>query len=271
LRRTALPLLVATAALAIAGCRTAVLHGLSEQDANQVIAVLQDQGVVATKELDNAEAGTWKLSVSRADAGRVFSVLQGYRLPSTRGRRVQDVFGKSKLLTGPLEEKALYLEALQGEIAHTLESVSGVVSARVHVAMPELDLSGQTAHEVKASVMLEFHPDGSGRAPLREEEVRAMVASGVNDLRAQNVSVVMKPIALVRSQQSYDFVAFGPIVVAAPSVTAFKILTGGVVAIVLALGASLYWSGRVIGELREQLLAGPRASAAIQKPPKPVA
>jgi type III secretory pathway lipoprotein EscJ len=98
-----------------------------------------------------------------------------------------------------------------------------------------------------------------------------MVASGVNDLKAENVSVVMKPIALVRSQQTYDFVAFGPIVVAAPSVTAFKILTGGVVAIVLALGASLYWSGRVIGELREQLLAGPRASAAIQKPPKPVA
>jgi len=75
----------------------------------------------------------------------------------------------------------------------------------------------------------------------------------------------------VRSQQSYDFVAFGPIVVAAPSVGAFKLLTGGVVAIVLALGASLYWSGRVIAELREQLSGGPRTSRAIQKPPKPAA
>jgi type III secretion protein J len=260
--------LVVAAALAITGCRTAVLHDLSEQDANQVIALLQDQGVVATKEPDNAEAGTWKLSVARADTSRVFSVLQGYRPPSSRGRRVQDVFGKSKLLTGPLEEKALYLEALQGEIAHTLESVSGVASARVHVAIPEQDLSGQTAHEVRASVMLEYHPDASGRAPLREEEVRAMVASGVNDLKGTNVSVVMKPIPLVRAQQTYDFVAFGPIVVAAPSVAAFKILTGGIVAIIVALGASLYWSGRVIGELRQQLVAGPQA---IEKPPRPAA
>jgi type III secretion protein J len=270
-RRTALLALLAAAAMGVAGCRTAVLHDLSEQDANQVIAILQDQGVAASKEPDNAEAGTWKIAVARGDANRVWSVLQGYRLPSTRGRRVQDVFGKSKLLTGPLEEKALYLEALQGEIAHTLESVSGVVSARVHVAMPELDLSGQAAHEVKAAVMLEYHPDASGRPPLREDEVRGVVASGVNDLKTQNVSVVMKPIPLVRSQQTYDFVAFGPIVVAAPSVAAFKVLTGGVVAIVLALGASLYWSGRVIGELREQLLGGQRPSRAIQKPPKPAA
>lgn len=271
MRRTALLLLLAAAALAAAGCQTAVLHGLSEQDSNQVIAALQDQGIMASKELDSAEAATWKVVVPRRDASRVWSVLQDYRLPSARGRRVQDVFGKSKLLTGPLEEKALFLEALQGEIAHTLESVSGVVSARVHVAIPETDLSGQTVSAVKASVMLEYHPDPSGRPPLREDEVRGVVSNGVNDLKPENVSVVMKPILLVRPQQTYDFVAFGPIVVAAPSVAAFKVLTGGIVAIVLALGASLYWSGRVIAELRERLLDTQHPPQAIHKPPKPPA
>lgn len=269
-RRLLLPL-VAAAAVAAAGCQTAVLHGLSEQDSAQVIAALQEQGIMASKEVDSAEAGTWKVLVPRRDASRVWSVLQDYRLPSARARRFQDVFGKSKLLTGPLEEKALYLEALQGEIAHTLESVSGVVSARVHVAIPETDLSGQATSEVKASVMLEYHPDPSGRPPLREDEVRGVVANGVNDLKPASVSVVMKPILLVRPQQTYDFVAFGPIVVAAPSVAAFKILAGGIVAIVLALGASLYWSGRVISELRERLLEAQRPSPAIQKPPKPAA
>lgn len=264
-----LPLaLVAAVSLALAACRTDVLHGLPEQDANQVIAVLQEQGIVATKQLDDAEAGTWKVSVARADSGRVFSVLQSYRLPSARGRRVQDVFGKSKLLTGPLEEKALFLEALQGEIAHTLESVAGIASARVHVAIPETDLSGQAQNPVKASVMLEYTPDGSGRAPLREEEVRAMVASAVNDLRAENVAVVMKPIALVRAQPTYDFVAFGPIVVAAPSVAAFKVLSAGVAAIIVVLGASLYRSGRVIGELRGRLVSDTR-SRALDRPPPP--
>jgi hypothetical protein len=54
-------------------------------------------------------------------------------------------------------------------------------------------------------------------------------------------------------------------------VAAFKVLTGGIVAIVLALGASLYWSGRVISELRERLLEAQRPPQAIQKPPKPAA
>ena len=268
MRRSGLVFLL-LAALAGAGCQTAVLHGLSEQDSNQVIAVLQDQGIMATKESDNPETGTWKVVVARKDASRAFSVLQGYRLPSARGRRFQDVFGKSKLITTPLEEKALYMEALQGEIAHTLESVAGVVSARVHVAIPEPDLSGQTVHDVKASVMLEYHPDASGRSPVREEEVQRLVASGVNDLKADSVAVVMKPIQLVRTQQAYDFVAYGPIIVAAPSVTAFKFLTGGVVLVVLALGGSLYWSGRVMNELRYQLLSSQRHARAIQKPPKP--
>ena len=98
-----------------------------------------------------------------------------------------------------------------------------------------------------------------------------MVASGINDLKTQNVSVVMKPIPLVRSQQSYDFVAFGPIVVAAPSVGAFKLLTGGVVAIVLALGDHASAPVERGAELREQLSGGPRTSRAIQKPPKPAA
>jgi len=268
-RRTLLPL-VAAAALVAAGCQTAVLHGLSEKDSAEVIAALQEQGIMASKAPDNAEAGTWKVVVPRREASRVWSVLQDYRLPRPSAPGVQRTFGNS-LIPGPLQEKALYLENLQGKIAHTLESVPGVVSAGVIVATPDVDLSGQSASEATASVVLEYHPDPSGRAPLREDEVRGVVANGVSDLKPGNVSVVMKAIQLVRPQQTYDFVAFGPIVVAAPSVAAFKILTGGIVAIVLALGASLYWSGRVISELRERLLEAQRPPQAIQKPPKPAA
>jgi type III secretion protein J len=260
------PLLLLAAALLSAGCQTAVLHGLSEADSNQVIALLQDQGITATKELDDAETGTWKVVVPRKDGTRAISVLSGFRRSSARGRRFQDVFGKSKLVTTPLEEKALYVEALQGEIAHTLESVAGVASARVHVAIPEPDLSGQTRPDVKASVMLEYQPDASGRGPVREDEVQRLVAAGVNDLKPENVAVVMKPIPLVRTQQAYDFVAFGPIVVAAPSVTAFKVLAGAVALVVLALGGSLYWSGRVMNELRYQLIAAQRQAKGNQGP-----
>jgi len=269
--RTRAFLLVALLAFAAAGCQTAVLHGLSEHDSTRTIAVLQEQGIMASKEADNPEAGTWKVMVPRPDVVRVWSVLQQYRLPSAPGRRFQDVFGKNKLVVAPIEERALFLEALQGEISHTLENVQGVVAARVHVAIPEPDLSGQNPRESKASVMIEYTPDAAGQPPLRQDEVQKLVASGVADLKTDSVSVVMKPVQLLRSQQAYDFVAFGPIVVAAPSVVTLKILTGGFVLVLLALGASLYWNGRVMSELRYQLQAAQRQLRALPKPPKPVA
>jgi type III secretion system YscJ/HrcJ family lipoprotein len=261
---------VAAAALLAAGCHTAVLHDRDEQDSNTAVAVLQDQGIMAAKAADNAENGTWKVTVPRRDATRALAVLQAYHMLESAAPAQDDGCGK-KLFTSPLEERACVLKGLQRDIARTLKSVSGIVSARVLVALPEEELFDKPRGEVKASVTLEYLPDPSGRPPLREDEVRGIVANGVNDLKPESVQVVMKPILLVRLQRTYDFVAFGPIVVATPSVAAFKVLTGGVVAIVLALGASLYWSGRVISELRERLLDAQRPSQAIQKPPKPAA
>ncbi len=263
--RVAALALAVLAFLAGAACQTAVLHGLPEADANRAIAVLQDQGIPAAKQPDNAEAATWNVLVPRKDAVRVWSVLRWYRVPGEPARRFQDVFGQKKLVVAPLEERALFLEALQGEIGHTLESVPGVVAARVHVAVPEPDLSGQAPREAKASVMLEFLPDASGQAPLRADEVQKLVANGVNDLKPEGVSVVMKPIGLLRGQQAYDFVAFGPLIVAAPSVFTLKLLTGLVVLLLAGLGGALYWNGRVIEELRDELHTA-QQSRAVQKP-----
>jgi type III secretion protein J len=269
LKRTTLVALVMAAGLALSGCKSAVLHGLSEQESNHIVAVLQEQGIMATKEADDSEAGTWTIVVARRDVPKVWSILQQYRLPSSPGRRFQDVFGKSKLVVAPIEEKALFLEALQGELSHTLESITGVVSARVHVAVPETDLSGQATSKPKASVMLEYHPDASGAAPVREDEVRRLVASGVTDLDPQDVAVVMRPILIQRSQQAYDFVAFGPLVVAATSVGTLKILTVGMVLLVVVLGAILYLNGRVMSDLRQELQAAQRQARALQRPAKP--
>ena len=98
-----------------------------------------------------------------------------------------------------------------------------------------------------------------------------LVASAVPDLSPENVSVVMRPLDLVRSQQAYDFVAFGPVVVSTGSVGVMKVLALGVVLVMLALGASLYWNGRVMNELRFELVAAQRQARALVKPGKPAA
>ena len=65
--------------------------------------------------------------------------------------------------------------------------------------------------------------------------------------------------------------AFGPLVVAANSVSTLKILTGGVVMVVVLLGVILYLNGRVMSELRFELQAAQRQARALQRPAKPTA
>ena len=77
---------VLLAASLAAGCQTPVLHNLPEADTNRAIAVLQEQGIMASKQPDNLEGGTWKVMVPRSDVVKVWSVLQQYRLPASPGR-----------------------------------------------------------------------------------------------------------------------------------------------------------------------------------------
>jgi type III secretion protein J len=93
-----------------------------------------------------------------------------------------------------MEDQALYLSALQEEIAQTLESVEGVVSARVHVQQKS---SGRPGHrspvESTASVLISYRPDPQGSLPLPEQAVQKVVAHAVAGLSPARVAVVFAP------------------------------------------------------------------------------
>lgn len=258
---------VVAAAVFALSCSDAVLNGISEREANKAIGILQDQGLTASKESDNPDARTFKVLVAQRDRGRAVGVLNDFGIPRPAERRFRDI-NKDSLVMSPLQEKARYLEGLQGEITSVLEATPGIVSSRVLVALPDPDLSGQARSEPKASVIMEYRGD---QAPLRPDEVQRTVANAVSDLKPDNVNVVMRPIGLVSSAAPCEFVAFGPIAVARQSLIPLKMLTGLIVLLFAALGASLYWNGRVMNELRYQLQAAQRQARALQKPPKPAA
>ena len=74
------------------------------------------------------------------------------------------------------------VEALAGEIERTLETVDGVVSARVHLVLPQDDLfSGKT--QASASVVVQPR---SGAAMTREltGAIAHIVASAVREVKA---------------------------------------------------------------------------------------
>ncbi len=89
------------------------------------------------------------------------------------------------------EEKARLLMALSGELSRTLKSVQGVVDARVQVVLPDnsplLDRSQWSPPT--SSVLIKYQ---GSQLPLTQDEVKSLVARGIEGLQADNVAVVFK-------------------------------------------------------------------------------
>jgi type III secretion protein J len=270
-------LLLVTLATLLLACKAEVLHDLPESEANRILAVLQDHGIYADKVLADPEENTWSIAVPRDATSRAWSVLEEYRLPRANERTFSDVFGKSKLVVTPREEQALFLEALQGELSQTVESIKGVIDARVHLVLPEKDLAGNFQGAPKASVVVEYLPNAQGVPPIQRPEVQQVVAHAVEGMAVENVAVILKPASIAAPTSgagggNVDAVRSAGLVLDRASVQRFKIYVASALLVLAILGLMLFLEGRTNNRLRRQLQAlerdlrqAQRASAVPQK------
>jgi type III secretion protein J len=171
--------------------------GLMEHEAQEIIVLLKENGIEATRQLmaGDSEVPLWTVSVRGGDQEHFLAmrILQEHGLPREKVKGLEDVFAKSGLIPTAGEEKARLIVGLSGEISKTLKSVSGVVDARVHVVLPEnsplVDKSQWSP--TTTSVLLKYQ---GNQTPLREDEIRNLVARGIEGLQPENVAVVFKKV-----------------------------------------------------------------------------
>lgn len=120
------------------------------------------------------------------DQERLAAAEAGLPTQSTVGLSILD---KEGLTTSQLTQQADYLQALQGELEQTIDSISGVTSTQVNIAMP----ANQTfalgnSNPTGASVLVSMQTGDS----LSSGEVQAivhLVASSVPGLSSSDVTV----------------------------------------------------------------------------------
>jgi type III secretion protein J len=184
-------LLIVSAWLLLSGCGTTLQSELSEREANEILLVLAEAGIAGDK---SGQGSQWTIEVEHSDLSRAFLVLSAAGLPRPRHTGFLGVYKERGLVPGRMEEQALYLSALQEEISKTLESVEGVVSARVHVTVrPEKRISKTEAPAPTASVLIGYHPDTDAQPPISRDEVKKIVAHAVVGLERDKVMVVFSP------------------------------------------------------------------------------
>jgi len=165
--------------------RMALLYSeLDSREAGQIVEVLERQKVP-----HQVGGGGTQILVPADQVARLRAVLARDGLPSG-GSIGYEIFDRGDGITASqLQQKVAESRALEGELARSIRTISGVRAARVHLVLPRREPFARERQEAQASVMLSTA--GAGR--LDREAVQAivnLVAGAVPGLRPRNISVV---------------------------------------------------------------------------------
>jgi type III secretion protein J len=182
----------------LCACSHQIEAGLSEQDAHEIVVTLRESGIDAAAEAEPGAAGKegvlWQVKIRGGGEQVVaaWKVLREHGLPHEKVQGLEAVLKNSGMIPTAIEDKARMTVGLEGDLTRTLRSVPGVVDARVHVVLPTnntmlMDPKDQTA--TTAAVLVRYRGEHS---PLTDDEIRGLVAKGVEGLTTSNVAVVQK-------------------------------------------------------------------------------
>lgn len=179
-------------ALAAACGDEELLHGLDETQANQSLVALGEDGISGRKAREDGSEGNWTLIVPSGEGARARRLLAARELPRARPPGFAEVFGKGSMVPTPAEERALYQHALAGELARSLETIDGVVEARVHLALPAHDpLRPEARAAPRAAVLLKCRTEARERIESLANGIRSLVAGAAESLEPESVAVVV--------------------------------------------------------------------------------
>jgi len=166
---------------------------LSDRDGGAIISSLQQMNIP----FKFAEGGGALL----VPAGQVHEVrlrLAGQGLP--KGGLVGfELMEAQKLGTSQFQEQVNYQRALEGELARSIQSLSAVNGARVHLAFSKPSVFVREQQKPSASVLLSLHPGRSLDAGQVSAIVH-LVSSSIPDLPVKNVTVIDQSGSLLTAQ-----------------------------------------------------------------------
>ena len=163
--------------------KTTLFSSLSEADKAKVVESLRQNGINVS--LDSA---TGEVLVPSTDYYQSKMLLAAEGLPESLPNGY-DSLDNMPMGTSRSVEAVKIRNGLENELARSINEISGILGARVHLAIPDKSVFVRERGKPTASVFVKL---GAGRS-LGENQIRAivhLVSSSVPNLPSENVTVV---------------------------------------------------------------------------------
>jgi len=157
-----------------------LMAGLEPTDAAAITAQLEAAGVPYQLEAGGA---TVLVPAEAVQAQRLAVAAAGLPEGTTQGYELLDAQG---MTSSSFQQKIAYQRAVEGELSKTLEQMSDVRTATVHLSLPDDQLYTDKATPARASVLLDTQGTLSGESV---DSVQRLVAAAVPDLEPDGVTV----------------------------------------------------------------------------------
>lgn len=178
---------------------------MEAKDAGDVAAKLKEMKVnFEPREGPNGAA----IMVSAKDVHRVRLELASQGLP--RGNKGFEIFDQNKFGVTEFQNKVNLLQALQGELARTIEQMAEVEKARVHIVLQEDSLYKKNEKPATASIMIKLRPS-TQLSPQQVKGIVNLVAHSIQGLKPENITVVDNFARVLNDDQNENSGLAGPV------------------------------------------------------------
>lgn len=155
---------------------------LDPADSQALVAQLDAQSIPHQV---SADGKTVSVPADKLDAARMLTASKGQ--PHS-GRMGFEIFDKVSWGQTEFDEKVAYQRALEGELERSIQTLSEVEQARVHLVMPTDSVFLDRQRNAKAAVILKLRRNGLSKESV--EAISSLVSGAVDELKPEDVSII---------------------------------------------------------------------------------
>lgn len=174
-------------ALLLVGCRVDLYRSLTEDDANQMLAILMQNNIVADKQ--PSEGGV-TLRVEQSQFINAVELMRLNGFPRRNYVSAATMFPPNQLVVSPAEEQQKIVFLNEQRIEGMLSQMDGVIRADVTIASRALDEEGEIG-SASVAVFIKYSPQVNLES--FRVQIKNLVEKSIPGVQQDQIGILMQP------------------------------------------------------------------------------